>query len=68
MVQISWLWGLDKINPERVGAANDGGKSRGQPVNIGISAPCSGRERALADHAGRGLPHAVRSHDGPVTF
>ena len=35
MVQISWLWGLDKINPERVGAANDGGKSRGQPVNIG---------------------------------
>ena len=35
MVQISWLMGLDKISPERVGAANDGGKSRGQPVNIG---------------------------------
>ena len=42
MVQISWLWGLDKINPERVGAANDGGKSRGQPENIGDSCAVSG--------------------------
>ena len=35
MVQISWLMGLIKSAPNRVGAANDGGKSRGQPEIIG---------------------------------